>query len=46
MGSKCVPHYANIFMTRIEALAEEDKALLLALLKILLDDFFLLYFGS
>ena len=50
MGSKPLPHYANIFMSKIykkiEALAEEDKAALLALLKMFLDDFFLLYFGS
>ena len=50
MGSKPVPHYANIFMSKIdkkiEALAEEDKAVYLALLKRFLDDFFLLYFGS
>ena len=31
---------------KIEALAEEDKAASLALLKRFLDDFFLLYFGS
>ena len=50
MGSKPVPHYANTFMSRIdkkiEALAEEDKAAFLVLLKRFLDDFFLLYFGS
>ena len=50
MGSKPVPHYANIFMSKIdkkiEALAEEDKVTHLALLKRFLDDFFLLYFGS
>ena len=50
MGSKPVPHYADIFMSqideKIEALAEEDKAAFLALLKRFLDDFFLLYFGS
>ena len=50
MGSKPVPHYADIFMSqideKIEALAEEDKAAFLALLKLFLDDFFLLYFGS
>ena len=49
-GSKPVPHYANIFMSKtdkkIEALAEEDKFAYLALLKRFLDDFFLLYFGS
>ena len=50
MGSKPVPHYANIFMSKIykkiEALAEEDKTAFLTLLKGYLDDFFLLYFGS
>ena len=50
MGSKPIPHYANIFMSKIykkiEALAEEGTAAFLALLKKFLDDFFLLYFGS
>ena len=50
MGSMPVPHYASIFMSKIdekiEALAQEDKAAFLALLKIFLNDFFLLYFGS
>ena len=50
MGSKPVPNYANIFVSKIdkkiEAHAEEDKAAFLALLKRFLDDFFLLYFGS
>ena len=49
MGSKPVPQYASIFMSKIDkeikALAKEDKAAFLALLKRFLDDFFLLYFG-
>ena len=39
MGSKPVPHYANIFMTNIYKKIEA-----LALPKIFLDDFILLYF--
>ena len=43
MGSKPLPHYANIFMSKIdkkiEALAEDDKAAYLALLKRFLDNF-------
>ena len=50
MGSKPVPHYANMFMSKIdekiEVLAKEDKAAFLALLNRFLDDFFLIYFGS
>ena len=46
MGSQPVPHYANIFMSKIdrkiEDLAEEDKAAFLALLTRFFDDFVLL----
>ena len=49
MGSKPVPHYANIFMSKIdkkiEALAEEDKSAYLALLKRFLNDSFSFILG-
>ena len=48
--SKPVPYYANIFVSKIdkkiEALTEEYKAAFVELLKIILDDFFLLFYGS
>ena len=50
MGSKPIPHYANIFMAiidkEIEALANSSTIEALLMLKRFLDDFFLIFCGS
>ena len=47
MGSKPIPHYANIFMAKIDRLIKQlEGAEALTLLKRFLDDYFMLFCGS
>ena len=47
MGSKPIPHYANVFMAMIDDLIKNlDIAEALALIKRFLDDYFMLFKGS